>query len=466
MFKHPALVLAFIFFILLTIFSFNIPFFWDGIFFSKSADFFYNNSFATLIPPIDFDTGNFPFFGIYMSAFWKIFGKNLIVSHLAILPFLFGIAFEFYKIVSRYFSKKFLFFSIILLCLEPTFLTQSIIMAYDIILLYFYLLSLNLILQNKTKLLWLSLVLLAFSSMRGIVAEFSLLIFFILNKRSENKIEMKKMYFAFSISILFLCLWSIFHFYKTDWALFSPLRKRSDEHIVSFTMFFRQMFYSVWKLLDFGRIFQWVFLLSMTIYYFRKRKITAENKELLLIILVPTIVFILFFSFLSNPIGHRYFLIPIVLMIIGVTYFLSKFKNSKIQISTFLLFCVLLVSGNFWIYPEKYGNGWDCSLKVLPYFSLQKEVTNYIETEKINPKEIATGFPLFNDPRFSYLQNNPTILIDKNSNELSNFKYVLQSNICNDFTQNEINELENKWFLLKVFKKGQIYLKFYSKTKK
>jgi hypothetical protein len=135
------------------------------------------------------------------------------------------------------------------------------------------------------------------------------------------------------------------------------------------------------------------------------------------------------------------------------------------RISIFSFFCIFLITGNFWIYPEKYGNGWDCSLKVLPYFEINKNFVNYIESEKIDPKKIATGFPLFNDFKFSYLEPNSFKLTDKNKHPLNEFSYILQSNICNDFTQKEIEELNNNWIFLKEFRKGQIYFKFYSKIK-
>ena len=466
MFKHKPLVFAFIFFIALTLLSINIPFFWDGIFFLKTANFFYNTSYSTLIPPIDFDTGNFPLFGIYLSAFWKFFGKSLLVSHIAILPFLLGIAFEYYRLAKRYIPKNLIFLSIIFLCIEPTFITQSIIVAYDIILVYFYLLSLNLILQNKTKFLWLALIFLAFSSMRGIVAEVSLFLFFILNSKiSIEKLQTKKIFIAFFTSLVFLCIWTFYHFIKTDWAIFSPQRRETHEEIVGFGMFFRQIIFSIWKLADFGRIFLLIFILLMVFICYRKRNISKKTKEVLLIISIPTIVFILFFSLFSNPIGHRYFLVPILLLLIGVSHFLSKIENSKIRVTLFSLLSILLITGNFWIYPEKYGNGWDCSLKILPYFEIHRDFVNYVEMKKIDPQKIGTGFPLFNDYKFSYLQPESYAFADKNIKHIENFDYILQSNICNDFSEKEIEDLRNKWKLEKEFRKCQIYFRFYSKIK-
>ncbi|NVO03940.1 MAG: hypothetical protein HXX09_14680 [Bacteroidetes bacterium] len=69
MLKHKPLAIAFIFFVILTFLSRYIPFFWDGVYFTKPAEFFYNNSYSTLVPPIEMDTGIFPLFGFYISKF-------------------------------------------------------------------------------------------------------------------------------------------------------------------------------------------------------------------------------------------------------------------------------------------------------------------------------------------------------------------------------------------------------------
>ncbi|MBL0080448.1 MAG: hypothetical protein IPP53_15465 [Bacteroidetes bacterium] len=80
------LPLSFAWFIIWIIATANNPFFWDTVLTSKIAQYFYENGFGNLIVPIDLDAGHPPFFQIYLSILWKLFGKSLLVSHLAMLP--------------------------------------------------------------------------------------------------------------------------------------------------------------------------------------------------------------------------------------------------------------------------------------------------------------------------------------------------------------------------------------------
>ena len=70
------------------------------------------------IAPESFDTGGFPLYSIYLTMLWKCFEKTLLVSHLAILPFLFGVVYEFFKLAKRYLSDKTIVIAIVLLILD------------------------------------------------------------------------------------------------------------------------------------------------------------------------------------------------------------------------------------------------------------------------------------------------------------------------------------------------------------
>ena len=104
---------AIVFFILLTACCNAIPFFWDGTFFSALSLHFYHNGFNGLIAPQPLDTGGFPLFSIYLTCIWKIFGKTISVSHLAMLPLLIAIVFEYYKLARHYLSKTIIPFAIL-----------------------------------------------------------------------------------------------------------------------------------------------------------------------------------------------------------------------------------------------------------------------------------------------------------------------------------------------------------------
>jgi predicted membrane-bound mannosyltransferase len=168
--KNAKLLLPFyILLTLLTIFCTPIPFFWDGTFFSALSVYFYENGMNGYIAPLPIDTGGFPLFSSYLTFAWKLFGKTLTVSHLAILPFIFGIVFEFYKLSKRFLNEKTILFALILLIIEPVFITQSILMGYDILIAYFFLLSLNSLYEKKQLLFSIALTLLCLISIRGIM---------------------------------------------------------------------------------------------------------------------------------------------------------------------------------------------------------------------------------------------------------------------------------------------------------
>jgi hypothetical protein len=66
------------------IISRNHPFFWDTVLTSTIAQWFYENGTDNGITPLIWDSGHPTLFQLYLSSAWKILGKSLYVSHLAI----------------------------------------------------------------------------------------------------------------------------------------------------------------------------------------------------------------------------------------------------------------------------------------------------------------------------------------------------------------------------------------------
>src|SRR4051812_7535588 len=175
--RNKFLYASLLFFLLLTVFSMRIPFFWDGTFFSEIALNYFNKGFNHLISPQQPDTGGFPMYSIYMAVGWKIFGKTIAVSHFILFPFLLGICVEYFSLAKRFLNTTALIgASFLLLIAEPVFITQSILMGYDLFLVYFFLLAINTLLQRKHFLFSFALVLLCLCSMRGILCAVSVLI--------------------------------------------------------------------------------------------------------------------------------------------------------------------------------------------------------------------------------------------------------------------------------------------------
>ena len=196
---------VFIFLLLLTIFSINIPFFWDGTFFSGLSLYFYDNGFNGFIAPQGNDTGGFPLFSAYLTFMWKCFGKTLLVSHIAMLPFLIGIAYEYFKLAKRFVSKATIIFSMCLLLIEPVFITQSILMGYDIAIAYFFLLALNALYDKKKPFLSIAILLLCMISVRGIMLTAALLLIDLLRNKKVSFVIIR----AYLPAVIVLLCWAL-----------------------------------------------------------------------------------------------------------------------------------------------------------------------------------------------------------------------------------------------------------------
>ena len=81
--------------------------FWDNTtFVSAMGNALYENGiFAWGSIPTATDPGHPPFIATLMAASWSIFGRSLMVSHLVLLPFVFGILWQVWDLCSYYFNR-------------------------------------------------------------------------------------------------------------------------------------------------------------------------------------------------------------------------------------------------------------------------------------------------------------------------------------------------------------------------
>ena len=168
-YRKPELVL-YITFLLLVLATARMPFFWDTIqFASRHTDFFFNNGFRSIILPNEIDSGHIPTLGIYLAAVWKIFGRSLVVSHLAMLPFVMGIVWQSVKLSKKLFDKKWYFAALVVILVDPTLLAQCTLVSPDVILVFFFLMALNNLQKKERTLFSIALAGLSLSSMRGMM---------------------------------------------------------------------------------------------------------------------------------------------------------------------------------------------------------------------------------------------------------------------------------------------------------
>jgi hypothetical protein len=142
---------------------------------------------------------------------------------------------------------------------------------------------------------------------------------------------------------------------------------------------------------------------------------------------------------------------------------LSTIKERIWRNGLIILICVSLISGNFWLYPERLGNGWDSSLKVIPYFHLKEEMDEFIKEEKIDIKQIGTQFPLIADKKYSHLIDSSYFYNNVWSGPINKYNYFLFTNVINSDISNQIEETKHTWKLIKSLKSGQVYINLYKK---
>jgi hypothetical protein len=461
------LYLSFAVVILMSFFFSSVPFFWDGTFFSEIAIGFYEGKYGAFDFPENLDNVTFPFYSTYLFFAWTIFSKSLLVSHLAMLPFLLGICYEFYKLAGRFLNDRLVSFAMILLLLEPTFMTQGIIMGYDIILVYLFLLAVNLMLNDKQKFYSIIIPIIALYSIRGLFLALSLSAIQFMFLYPEHKLKSFLIVLKHHIFCIILVIaWFSYHKIKTGWFIISPIHENTDEQLLLFSMMVRQAFFIAWKAADFGRIVLWLVIISGSIIAFKKRQDQPELRALLIIIFIPLVISSLLMIPFSNPIGHRYFMFSFITLIIGACYILQEMFSVKKQTLLIFTFFISMATGNFWLYPERFGNGWDASLKVIPYFQLKEQMDGYIIQNKISPFEVGTQYPLIADKRLSHLSETSFAYTNVWRGPLSNYSYYLQSNVINTDISEQTEEVKKTWILVNKLEAGQVYISLYQNPEK
>jgi hypothetical protein len=456
--------------LILTFLVRNNSFFWDTVQLgSIHGQFYFDNNFSSFFLPENIDSGHPPTFGIYLALVWKVFGKSLAVSHFAMLPFLFGIIFYLDKIGKYFFHNSiFTFAFILLLIVDPGLAGQAILVTPDLAVACFFLMSLDGIFNEKRKILAFGIIGLCLISMRGIMvaaAIFSLDFlnyFFILKKEIKLKyIFANTLPYILGVGLGLTFL--LFHYLEIGWIGYhedSPWAPAFEK--VDLTGAIKNGAILVWRLLDFGRIFLWVVLLFIGFSRFRnKEKVDFKTQQLL--VLFSTLIFFLTPALIIHKmlLGHRY-LLPIFLIIDFIAvYFIFKYVKKREWKITLFTICFLGLSlGNLWVYPKKISQGWDSTLAHLPYYELRNDLISFIEKEKIPFEEIGSAFPNLLSLKYIDLKNEEKHFEEK---DLSQQEYIFYSNIYNDFTDEEIDDLEQNWKVVKEYQRLNICVILYQK---
>ena len=467
---HYRLIPYYLFYTVIIVLVSNSPFFWDkDVIISKRAFWFIENNFSLNLPN-SYDNGYAPLLSLVLASLWKIFGKSLLIGHLLMLPFALGLIYQFYRFLN-YFSdnKRFINLTMILLLVDTTLLSQIVVVSSDLLLVFFFFLSLNAILYNKRNWLYISLLFLSLSHMRGVMACLIIFIFelsMLYRTKKDFPTGLRKYITIIPqylpAAIIFLT-YQIYHYMQTGWIIThdnSPWIACFDT--VDFKGFVFNIGILIWRLSDFGRVSFWIVLFIFFLMVMRgKLKGDSNIRKMVVLILVSSIVLfpaMLIYKVLSS---HRY-LLPIfilVTMLSGYILFvkLPLFRYAR---TVFVILLISLISGNLWIYPDKIAKGWDSTIAHLPYHGLRKKMISYIEANQIPFSEVGSDVPntypqkitdLTDDDRYFHLK------------DIQSDKYIFYSNVFNMFTDDEIDELKSKWILEKEYRCLQVKVQLYKR---
>ncbi|MCS7027586.1 MAG: hypothetical protein NZ519_02370 [Bacteroidia bacterium] len=440
------------------ILSIHFPFFWDATYHSQVALHIYEQNFLTIFPEPNTDAGHPTLFNLYLAFGWRILGKSIEVSHLLQLPFAWLYVYFTYQLIKKYVPLTWQWVAILLLCLEATLTAQIMSLNVDIPLLSGFFMALYGIDRQKNKWIIIGTTFLSLLSIRGWIMSFAL---FAIDLH-YNQWNIKKYYLYLKRYFLFgfcIVIWLIAHkIYTKNWFA-SPIYQSNFCFVVipkNIVVFF-------FRLLDVGRLVLWLVVLWL-IFKERNRILRIFNFEhfLLYSAVITLITFFICFVPVTNPIGHRYFMVVYVLVIIWAVQMSSKYFKKWHLAPIGICFVI----GHIWIYPAPIANGWDASLAHISYFSLKKKIWDYMQLQGIPFNQVYTYPPLHKSAYITDLDTHKTEnlpLLNKENFEKAHF--ILYSNISNHFNRPELEKIKTQYIRLYEVKKGLVECAIYQKNK-
>lgn len=440
--------------------------FWDTYqLCGKQAWALYDNGLFDWVLPQEIDSGHPPLFGFYHAALWKVFGPNLVVSHLAMLPFLMGIMLYIFKIGIHFLDQTKAIFLILLLLADPVFMGQAVLVSPDIMLLFFMLLCFYGVLKDLKFSVIIGSLGLGLISMRGMMVLLAIILFDLLYHRKyknwpKSKVAVSNYVPALATVFFFLAL----HYINTGWVGHHPESSWAGSfEIVDARGLIKNIAVLGWRVLDFGRIFLLIPLLYLGYRYTLKAPDTIALQLFILMMLLTLIITPILIAH-RGLVLHRY-LLPILVMMHILFWYLLMQSNLKPKIKKYTLAVVLtgLFLGNLWVYPKKISQGWDATLGHIPYYHLRDKMNTYIAEHNISLDQIGTAFPNIGDLRNFDPSDHSQGMKEYN---LETDDYLFYSNVYNDFSDEEIDILASeRWSIEKEYHFYPVCVVLYKKEK-
>ncbi len=445
-------------------------FFWDTVqLASRHAHHYFQTGFSQLLLPEAIDSGHPPTFGMYVAVWWLAFGKSLAVSHLSMFPFALGIGLLLLQLSKAFCRPSLRPLALLLFLVDPVLAGQLTLVSPDVPLAFFFLLAVYALWRNWPVVVALGALGLAMLSMRGMMVAFGLALFSIslpyMRKEGGIPVFMKSL-LPFLPAGLFSLLFLGWHYAQTGWIGYHE----ASEWAASFQPvdvggFFRNLLVFGWRLLDFGRALVWAALfITWGLWGWRRlsKFRTLPYDMLFMFILTAALALVSLPSFLlyAGLQGHRY-LLPLflsisLLLVVWVSHMLpGRFRPGWILV----LALAGLLTGNIWVYPKRVAQGWDSTLAHLPYYDLRQELIGRLDAERIPLGQVGSKFPNLGPLEYLDLNGRLDGFVEADLREQS---YIFYSNIMNDFTDEELRQLES-WIPMYLLRKGGVEVVLYER---
>ena len=439
MLDRVCLYLAYLLTLLVVIIYKDAILFWDTVQFAgRHGLFFFENGFSLTLPEA-LDSGHPPTFGWYQCILWQLGGCSLQVSHFSMLPFLFTNIYLIHRLSAVLLdAHRGLLLFALLLC--PFYLGQTILVSPDLVLISGFLMCLYGIITDKRGLLIGGSIILALISMRGAVV-LSCLMLYHLTLLSQKATTLKPVVISmikiYSYAIVLLVVYQVYHLLQTSWLGFhdeSPWQ--SSFQIVSISDWVRHCGIYLWRIMDHGMIVP--FLIVVT----HAKKLLRLKPKLIWLWVILIVVFLFLLTPFSGLLNHRYIL-PIQLLTIILAF--QVLGPTKMYLP--LLLVITMGLGNLLIYPDHIAKGWDASAAHWPFYNLYQEVGDFIDGHPaLSRSEVGTAFPV-RTFRAEIELGEESESIGYHKFDLSKDKYILYSNVMNEFSDHDLAHLE-QWEIL------------------
>ncbi len=460
--RDPFMWITFILATVIGLVSSSFPFFWDTIQLgAMQGDFFYQNQSAGLLLPDRIDSGHIPAFGWYLSLLWRLFGQTLMVSHLAMIPWLWLLAYQLVRLGRSSSPNGQCWYLLPLLCfVDPVILGQAVLVSPDIILLAGFVWAVNSILAKQRTALSIAIVLLGLISLRGVITASCLFLWDVWLNWSPRKKEAAKALLKLTLPYLqgglLVLLYLLYHFLAKGWIGVhedSPWAESFASPSIGDLI--QQLAILIWRFIDFGRLFVWlgwlIALIWLAQYHYRNAQIAWWKK-----LLPPKGTLALPRTPLQKALGlsillllalgapailgqglnqHRYFLPLFVCLSWMTSWTIASLHRIRWQTWLAALVAIGLFSGSRWIYPHHIAQGWDATPAHIPYYQGRTEALQFLAAEGISLELVGTAFPEVGPQHYRLLNKDFSAMQHRN---LATDQYVFYSNIMNDFSDEEL----------------------------